>query len=290
MSHYPFLPQQGLWASGLLLLALAVYPVPGKTPQPIAKDRVLRVQRWLQELGVYKGALDGKENHLLIKSLRAIRKPRERLKEQGAFSQRFLRRLKALVIQRKRILKAQKLLRDLRVYDGPLDGNWNPRFTQKIQALQARKEYLRVGKQISRRLLRLLENEKVLHQGGLIFIDKPYFFALLQVHSIEELIQSYFSPGTAIETGVVPLYTRFNTLEIDPHHADFCALMSYLGLTAYHVEDGSGERGYYPTQNSETSIQKTFESAYKTALYSVTPMEKAKSQIEFQLIRNRSYR
>ncbi len=259
-------------------------------PEHIVRDRVLKVQLWLKELGVYKGEIDGNENRLLIKSLRSIRKPKERLKGRGAFSLRFLRRLKALVIQRKRVLKAQGLLRELGVYQGSLDGSWNPVFTQKIRELQDRKEYLKAGKKISRRLLRLLENEKILHQGGLIFVDKPYFFSLLRVNSLEELLLGYFKPGVAVKDAVAPLYTRFNVLELDPHHADFCALMSYLGLTAYHVDDGSGERGYFPTQDPEVSIQMTFESAYKTAFYTVTPVEKARGFVEFQLIRNRSYR
>lgn len=234
-------------------------------------------------MGYYQGPIDGRWNTQLKNAVKKLKipVPRGLEIEEGP---RYLNRVSGAHGNYLRNIKTQRFFTELGVYDGPIDGRWSDSFKGFIQNLQNEKSFLHIGDHISLRFLKLLKIESVLTHGGLITASKSYFLRMLKMESIEDMIRFCFHKSRFLHDGIVPVFSRFHPLEIDPHHADFLAFMKSLGYRPFlEPESGSAERGFRPIKNETAAIQLILLAAYRQSLFIRPPYDPRMPAVDFEI-------
>jgi len=247
------------------------------------RAQIQAVQRMIGEMGYYHGPLDGRWSSNLRKAVKRLRIPMPRGLELYEGPE-FMNRVKIAYGNYLRTLKTQRSLFQLGVYQGPFDGRWRPPFQTLMQSIQNQKTYLSTGKHISLRFLKILKIESVLSYGGLISTSKSYFLRILNMGTIDEMMRYCFRKSRFLHDGLVPIYHRFHPLELDPHHADFLALMRSLGYRPFlEQESGSSERGFRPIRNQDAAIQLILLAAYRQSLFIRPPYDPKMPAVDFEV-------
>ncbi|MBT3785139.1 hypothetical protein HOF92_09185 [bacterium] len=241
------------------------------------------MQRMLGDMDLYHGPADGRWNNRLKDAVKSLRIPIPRgLKMNEAPI--FMRRLQKAHGSYKRTLRTQEYLFQLRVYHGPRNGKWNSEFKTIMQDLKNEKAYLSKAPEISLRFMKLLRMELALQYGGLISASRSYFFRILRVSNKAELMLYCFRKSQFLEDALIPRFPRFHNVEMDPHHADFVALMKSFGYRPFlEIESGGSERGFRPISDEQASLQLILLAAYRQSFFIRPPYNPNLPPVNFEI-------